>query len=159
MFQMIVVFAAAFCLQAIASMAQMKYFAREFTEYRRQGKVVCGRQAGGFHAGAIVLFLIDDAGIIRKAKKLEGVTCMARFREMEGFRGKYVGELSGEEVPKTHRNLRKAVRDAALSYRKYISGEEIETPPAPFEKAYRSATAAVRRKLKVRRKSDCLCGK
>lgn len=146
MLRIVIVFAIAFLLQAIASMAQMKYFAREFTEYRKQGKVVCGRQAGGFHAGAIVLFLIDDRGIIRKAKKLEGVTCLARFRELEGFQDQYVGALTGEEVPKTHKNLRKAVRDAALTYCKYVSGEEIENPPTPFQRAGRSVTGFLQRK-------------
>lgn len=146
MLKIVFVFAIAFLLQAIASMAQMKYFAREFTEYRKQGKVVCGRQAGGFHAGAIVLFLIDDDGIIRKAKKLEGVTCLARFKEMEGFHGAYVGALNGEEVPKTHRNLRKAVRDASLTYCRYISGEEIENPPTPFQKAGRSVAGLMQHK-------------
>lgn len=146
MLKIILVFAVAFLLQAIASMAQMKYFAREFTEYRKQGKVVCGRQAGGFHAGAIVLFLIDDNGIVRKAKKLEGVTCLARFKEMEGFQDKYVGSLTGEEVPKTHKNLRKAVRDAALTYCKYISGEEIENPPSPFQRVGRSVTGLMQNK-------------
>ncbi len=146
MLKIVIVFAIAFLLQAIASMAQMKYFAREFTEYRKQGKVVCGRQAGGFHAGAIVLFLIDDRGIIRKAKKLEGVTCLARFRELEGFQEQYVGALTGEEVPKTHKNLRKAVRDAALTYCKYVSGEEIENPPTPFQRAGRSVTGFLQRK-------------
>lgn len=146
MLKIVLVFAIAFLLQAIASMAQMKYFAREFTEYRKQGKVVCGRQAGGFHAGAIVLFLIDDNGIVRKAKKLEGVTCLARFKEMEGFQNKYVGSLTGEEVPKTHKNLRKAVKDAALTYCKYISGEEIENPPSPFQRVGRSVTGLMQNK-------------
>lgn len=36
MLKIIFVFAVAFLLQAIASMAQMKYFAKEFTEYRKQ---------------------------------------------------------------------------------------------------------------------------
>ena len=92
------------------------------------------------------MFLIDDNGLIKKAKKLEGVTCLARFRELEGFQGKYVGELSGEEVPKTHKNLRKAVRDASLTYCKYVSGEEIENPPTPFQRAGRSVTGFMQRK-------------
>lgn len=146
MLKIVLVFAVAFLLQAMASVMQMKYFAKEFTEYRKQGKVVCGRQAGGFHAGAIVLFLIDDEGIIRKAKKLEGVTCLARFREMEGFQGKYAGKLTGEEVPKTHKNLRKAVIDASRTYCKFISGEEIENPPTPFQKAGRSVTSLIQHK-------------
>lgn len=146
MLRMVVVFGVAFLLQAAASMMQMRYFAKEFTELRRQGKVVCGRQAGGFHAGAIVLFQIDDEGIIQQAKKLEGVTCFARIKRMDGFQGKDVGRLTGEEVPKTHKNLRKAIKDAALTYGKYVSGEEMEIPPSPFQKAGRSVSALIQRK-------------
>lgn len=146
MLKIILVFAIAFLLQGAASVMQMKYFAKEFTELRRQGKVVCGRQAGGFHAGAIVLFLIDNEGIIRRARKLEGVTCLARMKEMDGFQGKYVGSLTGEEVPKTHKNLRKAVKDAALTYCKYISGEEFDMPPSPFQKVGRSVTGFMQQK-------------
>ncbi|KIR01723.1 Glucitol operon activator protein [Lachnospiraceae bacterium TWA4] len=115
-------------------MIQMKHFSNEFVRLRRKGKVACGRQSGGFHAGAIVLFQIDDNGIIQEASKLEGVTCFARVKQMAGFEGKYVGSLTGEEVPKTHKNLRKAIKDASLTYIKYVSGEEIEQPPSPFQR-------------------------
>ena len=54
--------AAMFLLQAVLSCIQMRHFAKEFTALRRRGKVACGRKAGGFHAGAIVLFLISDDG-------------------------------------------------------------------------------------------------
>lgn len=137
---------AAFVLQAALSMIQMKHFSNEFIRLRRQGKVACGRQAGGFHAGAIVMFQIDDDGMIRAARKLEGVTCLARVRPMEGFEGRYIGDLTGEEVSKTHRNLRKAVRDAVLSYRKFMAGEAIPEPPTPFQRAGRSITGAFRKR-------------
>ena len=45
---------AAFVLQAALSMLQMRHFSKEFVKLRRQGRVACGRKAGGFHAGAIV---------------------------------------------------------------------------------------------------------
>lgn len=137
---------AAFVLQAALSMIQMKHFSNEFIRLRRQGKVACGRQAGGFHAGAIVMFQIDDDGLIRAARKLEGVTCLARVRPMEGFEGRYIGDLTGEEVSKTHKNLRKAVRDAALSYRKFMAGEAIPEPPTPFQRAGRSITGVFRKR-------------
>ncbi len=139
------VIAAAFVLQAVMSMLQMKHFSNEFMVLRRKGKVACGRQSGGFHAGAIVLFQIDDAGIIQTARKLEGVTCFARVRNLTGFDGKYVGNLTGEEVPKSHKNLRKAVKDASLTYRKYMAGEEIEQPPSPFQRVGNSVGSLLRR--------------
>ena len=66
MLQLVLVIAIAFVLQALLSGIQMKHFSDEFVKLRRQGKVAVGRKAGGFHAGAIVMFLIDDKGKIRK---------------------------------------------------------------------------------------------
>lgn len=150
MFKVGLVIMAAFLLQAVLSGLQMRHFSKEFIKLRKQGKVACGRQAGGFHAGAIAMFLIDDNGIIREARKLEGVTCLARVKGMDGFKGKYVGSLTGEEVPKSHKNLRKAVRDAALTYCKFMSGEEIIDPPSPFQRVEGSIKNILRSKKAVR---------
>ena len=51
------------------------------------------------------------------------------------FEGRYVGDLSVNDVEKSHKNLRKAVEDAALTYKKYMAGEEIAQPPSNFQKA------------------------
>ena len=137
---------AAFVLQAALSMLQMRHFSKEFVKLRRQGRVACGRKAGGFHAGAIVMFLIDSEGRIQAGRKLEGVTCLARVRPLDGLEGRYIGSLTEEDGPKGHRNLRKAIADAALTYNKYVEGEEIEQPPTPFQKVGISARNLVRRK-------------
>ncbi|WP_394272717.1 transcriptional regulator GutM [Butyricicoccus sp.] len=137
---------AAFVLQAALSMLQMRHFSKEFVKLRRQGRVACGRKAGGFHAGAIVMFLIDSEGRIQAGRKLEGVTCLARVRPLDGLEGRYIGSLTEEDGPKGHRNLRKAIADAALTYNKYVAGEEIEQPPTPFQKVGISARNLVRRK-------------
>ncbi|MBP3853611.1 MAG: transcriptional regulator GutM, partial [Erysipelotrichaceae bacterium] len=71
----------AFVIQFILSSFQMKNFANEFAKLRRKGRVVVGRKSGGFHAGAIVMFLIDDNGLILEAKKLEGTTFLARMKD------------------------------------------------------------------------------
>lgn len=140
MLRLALVIGVAFLLQIILSMQQMKHFSKEFVKLRRQGKVACGRKAGGFHAGAIVMFLIDDDGIVRQAKKLEGVSILARVKDLPGFEGRDIRTLSEADVPKTHKNLGKAVADASLSFRKFTAGEEIPEPPSPF----RRATGSVR---------------
>lgn len=150
MFKVGLVIMVAFLLQAVLSALQMRHFSKEFIKLRKQGKVACGRQAGRFHAGAIAMFLIDDNGIIREARKLEGVTCLARVKVMDGFEGKYVGSLTGEEVPKSHKNLRKAVRDASLTYCKFMSGEEIIDPPSPFQRVEGSIKNILTNKKAVR---------
>ena len=134
MLQLVLVIAIAFVLQALLSGIQMKHFSDEFVKLRRQGKVAVGRKAGGFHAGAIVMFLIDDKGKIRKGKKLEGVTILARVKDFPGFEGRYVGDLKKEDGPRNHKNLGLAMEDAALTYRKFTRGEVIPDPPSPFQK-------------------------
>ena len=138
MVQLGLLIAGMFLLQAILSMLQMRHFSREFMKLRRRGKVACGRQAGGFHAGAIVMFLLDENGVIQEGKKLFGVTCFARVTELPGFEGKYVGGLAEEDLPKHGKNLRKAILDARNSYNKFISGEEIPQPPSPFQRVGRT---------------------
>lgn len=134
MLQIALIFGVAFLLQFILSSYQMKHFNNEFMKLRRKGRVVVGRKSGGFHAGAIVLFLIDDNGMILESRKLEGTTFLARVQDFPGFAGIYVRDLNKEMVPKSHKNLRKAVEDAALTYRKFTAGEELVSPPSPFQK-------------------------
>lgn len=130
--------AAMFLLQAVLSVLQMRHFSREFMRLRKRGRVACGRQAGGFHAGAIVMFLIDGDGVILEGRKLMGVTCFARVTPLPGFEGKYVGGLTEEDLPRYGKNLRKAVLDARNTYNKFISGEAIPEPPSPFQRVGRT---------------------
>ena len=76
-------------------------------------------------------------GIVQEAKKLEGTTAFARVKPLEGFEGRYIGSLNKEDGPKGHKNLCKAIEDAALTYRKYTAGELVEETrtPGPFQKA------------------------
>lgn len=136
--------AAMFALQAVLSVLQMRHFAKEFTALRKRGKVACGRQAGGFHAGAIVLFLLDENGVIVEGKKLMGVTCFARVTPLPGFEEKQIASLTEADLPKHGKNLRRAILDAHNTYIKFVSGEAIPEPPSPFQKAGR-ALAGVRK--------------
>ena len=130
MIKIALVIGLAFVIQFVLSSFQMKNFNNEFVRLRRKGKVAIGRKSGGFHAGAIVMFRIDEKGIIQESKKIEGTTFLARVKDFPGFEG-----LSVNDVEKSHKNLRKAVEDAALTYKKYMAGEEIAQPPSNFQKA------------------------
>lgn len=145
-----IVIVVAFVLQIAMSMMQMRHFSNEFIKLRRQGRVACGRKAGGFHAGAIVMFLIDDEGRIKDARKLEGVTCFARVKPLTGFEGRMIDSLTAADGPKGHKNLGKAIEDASLTYRKYVAGEIIPEPPSPFQKAGRSVGNLLNFKRTVR---------
>ena len=130
MIKIALVIGLAFVIQFVLSSFQMKNFNNEFVRLRRKGKVAIGRKSGGFHAGAIVMFRIDEKGIIQESRKIEGTTFLARVKDFPGFEGRYVGDLSVNDVEKSHKNLRKAVEDAALTYKKYMAGEEIAQPPS-----------------------------
>ena len=65
MLAVIIVAGIAFALQGFFSFMQMKHLNNEFIKLRRKGKVAFGRKSGGFHAGAIVMFRIDEDGIIQ----------------------------------------------------------------------------------------------
>ena len=127
----------AFLLQGLMGFMQMKHLTNEFIKLRRKGKVAFGRKSGGFRAGAVVMFRIDDDGIVQEAKKLEGTTAFARVKPLGGFEGRYIGSLKKEDGPDRHKNLCKAIEDAALTYRKYTAGELVEetTTPGPFQRA------------------------
>ena len=132
--------AAMFLIQAFLTSLQISHFNREFIKLRRRGKVACGRQSGGFHAGAIVMFLIDENGIIREGKQLTGVTAFARVKPLDGFEGKFVGGLSEADLPRHGKNLRKAILDARDTYNKVMNGEIVPDKPSPFRRAGRALT-------------------
>lgn len=132
--------AAMFLIQAFLTSLQISHFNQEFIKLRRRGKVACGRQSGGFHAGAIVMFLVDENGIIREGKQLTGVTAFARVKPLDGFEGKFVGGLSEADLPRHGKNLRKAILDARDTYNKVMSGEIVPDKPSPFQRAGRALT-------------------
>lgn len=135
MIRLALVIGIAFVIQFVLSSYQMKNFNNEFVKLRRKGKVAIGRKSGGFHAGAIVMFRIDDEGVIQEARKIEGTTFLAKVKDYPGFEGRLLEDLSRDDVEKGHKNLKKAVEDAVLTYKKYISGEEIAEPPSTLKKA------------------------
>lgn len=125
----------AFCLQFVFTLMQIRNFTAVYKGLRKKGKVAIGRCKGRFRAGAIVMFSIDDAGIIQSAVKIQGVTAFAKFKPFQGFEGKYVGDLCEEDAARYNSMLRKAVLDASKTYQAYINGEEIPQPLSPFQKA------------------------
>ena len=137
MLTILIVVGIAFLLQGLLGFLQMKHLTNEFLKLRRKGKVAFGRKSGGFRAGAVVMFLIDEDGIVREGKKLEGTTAFARVKPLEGFEGRYIGSLTQADGPDRHKNLCKAIEDAALTYRKYTAGELVEetSAPGPLQRA------------------------
>ena len=112
----------------------MKDFSKTFRPLRKMGRVAIGRTNGGLRAGAIVMFAIDENGVILAGKRMMGVTVLAKFKDFTGFEGRNIGELTQTDVEKLPKPLRKAILDAVMNYNIIMSGGEIPPRLSLFQK-------------------------
>ncbi|MGT2624608.1 transcriptional regulator GutM [Streptococcus thoraltensis] len=80
-----IIIATAYILQLFLGFKQIKHFNRVYAELRKKGRVAIGRRSGKFKSGTIVMFAIDSDGKISVAKKIQGVTIGARFKDMPQY--------------------------------------------------------------------------
>ena len=123
-----------YLLQCLFGLMQMKDFSKTFRPLRKMGRVAIGRTNGGLRAGAIVMFAIDENGIILAGKRMMVVTVLAKFKDFTGFEGRNIGELTQTDVEKLPKPLRKAILDAVMNYNIIMSGGEIPPRLSLFQK-------------------------
>lgn len=125
---------AAYLFQGFLGFLQIKHFTNVYGELRRQGKVAIGRHTGKFKAGTIVMFSLDELGIIIEGRKMQGTTILAKFKNIEDVKGYHITELSLNVpcVVKENKLTRITMMDAVETYKKVRSGILIEERPAPF---------------------------
>lgn len=86
MLVLICMLAGAFLLQYALTFRQMQSFTRHYRMLRSGGnRAAIGRFAGKLRAGAVVIFSIDQDGIITDASAMQGVTVFARFKKFDHF--------------------------------------------------------------------------
>ena len=95
---LLICFGVAFLAQYALGMMQMKSFTINFGKLRRQGKVAIGKKKGAFRAGSIVMFAVDENGIILDSSYMSGVTVLAKFKKLKGFEGLNVSTLKKEFI-------------------------------------------------------------
>ncbi len=120
---------AAWLLQSFFSFKQSQAFGKLFVELRRKGRVAMGRFKGGLVQGAIVLFAIDDDGIILEGHKLQGVTVAARFKRFDLYDGQDLHEIDPMRSKRHGGPLRKAVENARDNLRIVTAGGHPPEPP------------------------------
>jgi Glucitol operon activator len=116
----------AFLLQIFLGYFQMKHMSHVFVVMRRQGRVAIGRKRGNFRAGTIVFLAIDSKGTILDARKMQGVTILARFRELAPLVGEQIRHIDPQKVSVYNKLLRLAIDDAVNNYRIVAEGGTIE---------------------------------
>lgn len=122
----------AYVIQFLLTMLQMKNFNLNFRDLRRMGRVAIGKKKGGFVAGSIAMFAIDDNGIILKGLYLSGVTVLARFKELNEFNGIDIAALKEEHVKQYPKQVKKAILDASSNYITITNGGDVEESKAPL---------------------------
>lgn len=108
----------AYVLQAIFGMKQIKHFNTVYQRLRRQGKVAIGRRSGRFKAGTIVMFAVDETGQILDARKMQGVSVLAKFHTLEKYIGEDIHYLDKyhPQVRKENKLMRLAMENAREIY-------------------------------------------
>ena len=125
---------AAFSLQFVFQLVQMRSFNKYYSKLRKQGRVAIGKAKGGFHAGAIVLFAIDPDGVILNGSFMRGFTMLARFKDWDFFNGIDVGTITKDDCATIGVSLRRAVLDASSNYNTIMSGGEVLEKPSLFQR-------------------------
>ncbi|MEG1410444.1 transcriptional regulator GutM [Clostridium sp.] len=124
----------AYVIQFILAMIQMKNFNLNFRDLRKIGKVAIGKKKGGFVAGSIAMFAVNDEGMILKGLYLSGVTVLSRFKELNEFNGINIVNLREDHVKKYPKQVQKSILDASLNYITIITGGVVEDPKSPLQK-------------------------
>lgn len=136
----------AYVLQFLLTMIQMKDFNLNFRDLRKMGRVAIGKKKGGFVAGSIVMFAIDDKGIILKGMCLSGVTVLARFKEINDFNGVDITTITEDQVKPYSKQVQKAILDASSNYITITNCGEIEEEKSPLQKLSGSIQKVVTQK-------------
>ena len=129
---LLICFGVAFLAHYALGMIQMKSFTKHFGELRRKGKVAIGKKKGAFKAGSIVMFAVDDNGIILDSSYMSGVTVLERFKELKGFEGLNVATLTKEDAKGFPKQVQGAILEASSNYNVIMSGGEVEEPQSPL---------------------------
>ena len=125
----------AYLLQILLGLKQLKDFNATYGQLRRLGRVAIGRRSGKVRSGTIVLFAIDKGGKILAAKKMQGVTVLARFKDLPAYIGQDIHYLDTYNplVRKENKLLQIAIEDAREVFLRVEAGVYKDVPKyAPF---------------------------
>ncbi|MFD0898531.1 transcriptional regulator GutM [Loigolactobacillus binensis] len=109
----------AFLLQGALGFIQIKNFTKNFSELRKQGRVLIGKNPKRFNSGSLMLISIDDQGLIKEARIMKGVTIFAKFKSLPQLAGSYLPVVAADydELHHFDRLTRQCLLNA---YRNYI---------------------------------------
>jgi glucitol operon activator protein len=133
-FIIMIFIAVAFIFQMALGFLQIKHFSKAYAELRRIGKVAIGKKPGKIRSGTIVMFAVSNSGKILKAKRIQGVTVMAKVKDMPGFEDKNIRTLGEKDLIQCNKLLKLAILDAVHNYKVIMSGGEVPEKNSLFKR-------------------------
>lgn len=108
----------AYIFQIILGFRQLKHFNETYSGLRKRGKVVIGKRAGKIRSGTIVMFAVDPNGRVLQARKMQGVTVWAKFKELNQYEGEDIHYFDQYNplVRQENKLLQIAIEDARELY-------------------------------------------
>ncbi|SJZ88294.1 transcriptional regulator GutM [Garciella nitratireducens] len=133
-FFLIMICITGFLLQSFLGLQQIKHFNKEYVKMRKEGKVAIGRRPGKIRAGTLVMFCLDQEGVIQYGRKMQGITVLARFKDLKGYEGVKIDSLDKESrlLKKESKLIRECILNAVETYNLVIHGKEIAIKEPPL---------------------------
>lgn len=121
---------AAYIFQIIFGLRQIKHFNQTYSEMRKMGRVAIGRRSGRIKAGTIVLFAVDKKGQVLDARRMQGISVVARFKKMPDYLGQDIHYLDSYNplVRKENKLLQIAIEDAREVFVRSEAGDYRDVP-------------------------------
>lgn len=121
---------AAYALQIFFGLKQLKHFNTTYGQLRQLGRVAIGRRSGKIKSGTIVMFAIDNEGKVQAAKKMQGVTVLAHFKDMPAYIGQDIHYFDNYNplVRKENKLLQIAIEDAREVFLRVEAGVYKDVP-------------------------------
>lgn len=129
---------AAYVIQIMFALRQIKHFNQVYQALRRQGRVAIGRRPGRIQSGTIIMFAIDTNGVILTTQKMQGISVASRFKHLTQFDGIELQALTPYHplVSKELKMTRQTIENARELYLRIQSGDfHEETKLSPFDHA------------------------
>jgi len=132
----------AFLIQSALGFFQIRHFGNEYNELKADGRVAIGKRAGKLTSGTIIMFQLDEKGVIVRGKKLQGTTILARFKPYNNFNGRFIEAIKAEDpdVLSEIKITRKTIMNAVTNYRMFTNGEIIPEKESPFKELAKKIT-------------------
>lgn len=122
----------AYIIQIVLGLKQIKHFNHVYTDLRKKGRVAIGRRSGKLKSGTIVMFAIDKKGTVLEAKKMQGVTIAAHFKDIPDYVGQDIHYFDkyNPTVRKENKLMQIAIEDAREVFLRSEAGTYKDAPKA-----------------------------